>query len=98
MSHKGQRTLEGNQQGEQRPAPSPGRRGLRPIVSAGTAEEVIALGTSWVAAAAPQPHAGSSDGDTAIELLSDFVTWSVLVWFARQIEIKNWACDGLAIF
>ena len=70
-----------------------GRRGQRPIVSAGTAEEAIVLGTS-----APKPHAGSSDGDTAIELLCEVVTWSVLVWFARQRGMKNWVCDGLVIF
>ena len=39
----------------------------------------IALETSPVAGAAPKPHAGGSDGDTAIELLSEVVTWSVLV-------------------
>ena len=35
------------------------------------------------AGAAPKPHAASSDPDTAIELLSEVVTWSVLVWFGR---------------
>ena len=97
-THKGQRTPEGNRRGERRPASSPGRRGQRPVVSAGTAEEAIALGMSWVAGAAPKPHAGSSDGDTAIELLSEVVTWSVLVWFARQRGMKNWVCDGLVNF
>ena len=59
---------------------SSGRRGLfQPIVSAGTTEGAIALGASWVAGAAPRPHAGSSDGDTAIEHLSEVVTRSVLV-------------------
>ena len=49
---------------------SPGRRGQRPIISAGTAEEAIALATSWVAGAAPKPtQAQSSDGDTAIEMV-----------------------------
>ena len=79
ITHMGQRTPEGNQLAERWPASSPGRRGQRPIVSAGTAEEAIALGTSWVAAATPKPHAGNNDGDTAIELLSEVVTWSVLV-------------------
>ena len=36
----------------------------------------------WLGAA-PKPHAGSSDGDRAIKRLSEVVTWSVLVWFAR---------------
>ena len=63
---------------------SPGRRGQRQIVSAGTAGEAIALGTSWVAGAAPKPHADTSNGDTAIKLLTEAVTWSVLVWFARH--------------
>ena len=96
--HKGQRTPEGNQRGERRPASSPGCRGQRPIVSAGTAEEAIALGMSWVAGAAPKPHAGSSNGDTAIEFLSEVVTWSVLVCFSRQRGTKNWVCNGLVIF
>ena len=37
------------------------------------------LGFPGWADAAPKPHAGSSDGDAAIELLSEFVTWLVLV-------------------
>ena len=49
-------------------------------------------------AGAPKPHAASSDGDTAIELLSKVVTWSVLVWFGRQRGMKNWVCDGLGFF
>ena len=68
-------THESNQRGELRPASSPRRRDQRPIISAGTAEEAIALGTSWVAGAAPKPHADSSDGDTAIEFLSEVVVW-----------------------
>ena len=95
ITHKGHRTPEGNQRGERWPASSPGCRGQRPIISAGTAEEAIALGTSWVAGVALKPHAGSSDGDTAIEHLSEIVTWSVLVWFARQRGMENWVCDGL---
>ena len=77
---------------------SPGRRGQRPIVSARTGEEAIDLGMSWVADAALQRHAGSSDGDTAIELLSEVVTWSMLVWFARQGGRKRWVRDGLVKF
>ena len=96
-THKGQRTPEGSQRGERWPA-SPGRRGQRPIFSAGTAEEAIALGPSWVAGAGPQPHAGSSDEDTAIERPSEVVTWSVLVWFARRRGMKNWVWDGLVTF
>ena len=38
---------------------------------------------------APKPHAASSDADTVIELLSESVTWSVLVWFGRQRGIKK---------
>ena len=68
------------------------------LFCAGTAEEAIALGTSWVAGAAPKPHAGNSDGDTAMDLVSEVVAWSVLVWFAGQREMKNWAGDGLVIF
>ena len=45
--------------------------------------------------AAPKPHAGSSDGDTAIDFLGDVVTWPVLLWFARQRGMKNWVCGGL---
>ena len=43
--------------------------------------EAIARGMSRVAGAALEPHAGSNDGDTAIELLSEVVTRSVRVWF-----------------
>ena len=48
--------------------------------------------------AALRPHAGSSDGDTAIELLSELVTWSVLVRFGRQRGMKRWVWDGLDLF
>ena len=50
------------------------------------------------AGAAPKPHAASSDPDTAIALLSEAVTWSVLVWFGRQRGMKSWVCDGLDFF
>ena len=46
------------------------------------------------AGAAPKPHAASSNADTAIELLNEVVTRSVLVWFEKQREMKNWVCDG----
>ena len=36
------------------------------------------------AGTAPKPDAASSDADTAIELLSEVVTWSVLVGLGRQ--------------
>ena len=84
MTDRGQRTPEGNQRGKRRPASSRGRRGQRPIVSPSTAEEPIALGMSWVAGGPPERHAGSSDRDAAIELVREVVTWSVLVWHARQ--------------
>ena len=51
---KGQRIPEGNQRGERRPASSPGRRGQRPIVSAGTAEGAIALAITLVAGTHPE--------------------------------------------
>ena len=89
ITHKGPQTREANQRGERRPASSPGHRGQWQIVSAGTAGEAIALETPCVAGTATRPHAGSSDRGTAIEVLSDVVTWSVLVWFARQREIKK---------
>ena len=37
----------------------------------------------------------SSDGDTAIQLLSEVVTWSVLVWFGKERGMKSWVWDGL---
>ena len=56
------------------------------------------MGTLGWVGAAPKPHAASSDGDTAIELLGEVVTWSVLVWFGRQRGRKSWVCDGLDFF
>ena len=50
------------------------------------------------AGAAPKRHAGSSDGDTAIELLREVVAWLVLVWFGKHTGMKNWVCDGLDFF
>ena len=44
------------------------------------------------------PHAGSSDGDAGIEVLSKVVTWFVLVWFGRQRGMKNWVNDGADCF
>ena len=54
----------------------------------------ISESLGW-AGAAPKPRAASSGGDTAIELLSDVVTWSVLEWFGRQRGTDNWVYDGL---
>ena len=56
------------------------------------------LGCLGRAGAAPKLHATNSDADTAIELLSEVVTWSVLVWFGRQTGMKNWVCDSLEFF
>ena len=47
------------------------------------------LRISWWAGAASKPQAGSSDADTVIKLLSEVVTWLMLVWFVGQTEIKN---------
>ena len=67
--------------------------GKRPPRSAGAtgrlflpapARRLSLSGSLGWAGAAPKPHAGSSDGDTAIELRSEVVTWLVLVWFGRQ--------------
>ena len=52
---------------------------------------------SWVPGAAPKPHAGSSNGDVAINCLRGGVTWSVLAGFATQRGMKNWICDGLVV-
>ena len=54
-----------------------------------TVRRLFFLGPLGWAGAAPKPHAGSSDGDTAIELLSEVVPWLMLVWFVGQTEIKN---------
>ncbi|MEP5116183.1 MAG: hypothetical protein ABJQ90_10695 [Parasphingorhabdus sp.] len=52
---------------------------------------------SWVAGATPESHAGSGGGDATIELLSELITWSVLVWFARKEGMIIWVFDGLEI-
>ena len=77
-------------------------RALPPRSAAASGRLVLPASDRWLsilgclggAGAAPKPHAASSDADTAIERLSKVVTWSVLVWFGRQREIKNWVCDG----
>ena len=63
-----------------------GRRSQRSFFFAGTAEEAIALvgRLGWLARPrSPTQAADNIYGDTAIELLNEVVTWSVLVWFAR---------------
>ena len=56
------------------------------------------LGSLGWAGTASKPYAASSDANPAIELLSEVVTWSVLVWFGRNRAMKNWVCDGLEFF
>ena len=46
------------------------------------------LGCLGWAGAALKPHAASSDPDTAIEVLSEVVTSSVLVWFGAKRDEK----------
>ena len=53
---------------------------------------------SWGAGAAPKSHAGSSDGDTGIDILSEVLTRSVLVRFGRYGGMKNRVRDGLVFF
>ena len=88
----------GNQRGERCRASSPERRGQRQ-----TRQHLLGGHHSWDllgrwAGAALKPHAGNSDGHTAIELLSEVVTWLVLVWFGRQRGMKSWVFDGLYFF
>ena len=68
------------------------------LVLPAPARRLSLLGSLGWTGAAPKPHAGNIDGDTAIELRSEVDTWSVLVWFERQRGIKNWVCDGLGVF
>ena len=68
------------------------------LVFPGSDRRLSLLGSLGWAGAAPKPHAASSDADTAVELLSEVVTWSVLVWFGRQTGMENWVCDGLVSF
>ena len=64
------------------------------LVLPAPARRLSLLGSLGWTGAAPKPHAGNIDGDTAIELLSEVLTWLVLVWFGRQTGMKNWVCDG----
>ena len=41
---------------------------------------------------------GSSDADTAIECLSEVLTWAMLVWLARRKKLKQIVRDGLVVF
>ena len=68
------------------------------LVSLASARRLSLLRFLGWADAAPKAHAGSSDGDTAIELLSEVVTWMVLIWFGRQRGMKNWVCEGPVFF
>ena len=65
------------------------------LVLPGSDRRLSLFGSVGWAGAAPKPHAASSDADTAIEVLSDVVTWLVLVRFGRRRGMKNWVCDGL---
>ena len=49
------------------------------------------LGCLARAGHAPKPHVASRDADTAIERLSEVITWT-------QRGMKNWVCDGLEFF
>ena len=75
--------------------PSEGARPPRSAAASGRlvlsapATRLLLLGSLGWAGAAPKHHAASSDGGTAIELLSEVVTWSVLVWFGRQRVMKK---------
>ena len=63
--------------------------------------EAIALGISWVGWHNPEaPSLAAAKGiqDTAVDLVSEEVTWLVLVWFGRQSAMKYWVCDGLDFF
>ena len=99
-TNKGQETPGDSQRGERRQASSPEHRGYIPADYFGRYQ----LGgyRSWDilggAGAAPKPHAGSSDGDTAIELLRELVTLVVLESSGRQRGMKNWVCDGVDCF
>ena len=64
------------------------------LVLAAPARRLSILGSLGWAGAAPNPQTGSSDGDTAIELPSEVVTLSVLVWFGRQRGMKGWVYAG----
>ena len=68
------------------------------VVLPATSRRLSLMGSLGWASAAPEPHAGNSDGDIAIELLSEVVTWLVLVWFGRQRGMKSWVFDGLYFF
>ena len=103
ITHKGQQTPVRGQPTRRRATarvlPGGARRAAAGCFCQHRRRGYLARGMSWVAGVDPKPHAGSRDGDTAIELLSEVVTCSILVWFARQRWMKNsWVCDGLVFF
>ena len=53
---------------------------------------------SWVGWRRPKARAASSDAETAIKLLNEVVTWSMLVWFGRQRGMKNWVFATVLFF
>ena len=84
--HTSQETPVGNQRGESRKAGRilPGTPRL-PVVCMYRHRlgGYIAVGLVAWAGPTPEPHAGSIGGDTAIERMSEVLTWLtlVLVWF-----------------
>ena len=74
LTDRGQRTPEGNQRGERPLASYPGRRGQRPIVSAGSAEMAIAhvLG-GWRSPEAPRRQQRKGYSDRTSERSRDLV-------------------------
>ena len=58
------------------------------------------MGPLGWAAAAPKPHAGSSDGvsDRTFERIRHLVGSRRVVWEAKRDEKLNWVCDGLDSF
>ena len=60
----------------------------------------IAVGLVAWAGSTPEPHAGSIGGDTAIERMSEVLTWLtlVLVWFEMCKGMKTRVCEGLDMF
>ena len=80
ITHNGQEAPAGNQRGRRRQASSPERRGCRQIFFAGTGEEGVGLGISWVVwrsteALRGQQRQGYSDLASQIYLLGS-LGWS----------------------
>ena len=95
---RGQETLVGNNEASDGARPPWSAAASGRLVSPALDRRLSLLGSLGWAGAAPKPHAASSDADTAIELLSEVVTWSVLVWFGRQRGMKSCVCNGLDPF